>query len=104
LLILVAFGALIGVGTYILIGDSSSAAAGVVSLAEDPTWKIVIAIICYLLALIILIAMCCFRSRLALASKVVEVAAVFVAGNCGIVLVPFIMFIVTVIFVALWIL
>jgi hypothetical protein len=63
-----------------------------------------VAIVCYLLALVIFVVFCCFRSRLGLASKIVEVAAVFVAGNCGIVLVPFIMFIVTILFVALWIL
>ncbi len=102
-LLFVAVAALIAFGTFILIGNPFQTGYGAISLVEDPKWKIIVAIVCYLLALIIFIVFCCFRSKLALSSKIVEVAAVFVAGNCGIVLVPFILFLVTILFVALWI-
>jgi hypothetical protein len=104
ILILATIGALIGIGTYILIGDKSATPGGALSLVENPVWKVVIAIGCYIFALLIFIVMCCFRSRLALASKVIEVAAVFVGENCVVILIPFIMFIVTILFMALWIL
>jgi solute carrier family 44 (choline transporter-like protein), member 1 len=102
-LIFVAIAALIAFGTFILIGNPLQTGYGAISLVEDPKWKIIVGGVCYLLALIIFVVFCCFKSKLALASKIVEVAAVFVAGNCGIVLVPFILFIVTILFVTLWI-
>jgi solute carrier family 44 protein 1 (choline transporter-like protein)/choline transporter-like protein 2/4/5 len=103
ILILVAIGSLIAIGVYVLTQDTSGATAGTVSFIEDPKAKIVFVVICFALAAIIFVVMCCLRSRIALASSVVEVSAVFVAGNCGIVLVPFLMFLVTIIFIALWI-
>lgn len=104
ILIFVAIAALIAFGTFILIGNPLHTGYGAISLVEDPKWKIIVAAVCYLLAAIIFVVFCCFRSKLGLAAKIVEVAAVFVGQNCGIVLVPFILFIVTILFVALWIL
>lgn len=98
ILILVTVGALVALGAYLLSVKPEEIPFG------TNTSRIVYAVICFVLAFLIFLLMCCFRSRLQLASKIVEVAAVFVAGNCGIVLVPFIMFIVTILFIALWIL
>ena len=103
ILIIVTIGALVAIGTYILIADQDTS-GGAFSLLNNPIWKIVISVACYIFAALIFIVMCCFSSRLSLASKVIEVAAVFVGQNFGILLVPFIMFIVTVLFIALWIL
>lgn len=54
-------------------------------------------------ALIILMA-CCFRKRLSLASSIVKVTANFVSSNCGIILLPLLLFVIMVLFIALWIL
>ena len=103
ILIFAAIGALIALGAYILAYPSNSTGYGPLPFTQDPKVKIIFAVLCFALALIIFIVMCCFRKRLSLASKIVEVSAVFVAENCGIVLVPFLLFIVTFLFIALWI-
>jgi hypothetical protein len=100
LLIILSVGALIAFGAYLLLQP----AGGIDSVALDPTTKIIVAVACFLVALLIIVMMFCFRKRIALASSIVKVSAKFVAGNCGIVLVPVVLFIVMVLFIALWIL
>lgn len=63
----------------------------------------VVSILCFLLAAAIVVFVCCFRSRISLAAKIVEVSAVFVGKNCYIVLVPLFMFFITLVFLILWI-
>jgi len=63
-----------------------------------------VGILAIVLGALVLILMCCLRKRLALASKIVEVSAVFVAKNCIIVFLPLLLFIVTLVFIALWVL
>ena len=103
LLIFVTIAALIGIGVYIFTQEPTGASIGTVSLTEDKTFRIIVAVLCFVLAAIIFVVMCCFKKRLELASRIVEVSAVFVAGNCGIVLVPFMMFLITILFLGLWI-
>lgn len=63
----------------------------------------VVAILLIALGVIVFILMCCLRNRISLASKIVEVAAIFVAKNCIVVFLPLLLFVITVLFMALWI-
>lgn len=47
---------------------------------------------------------CCLRKRLALASSIVKVSANFVSSNCGIIFLPLVLFVIMVLFIALWVL
>jgi len=103
LLILISIAALVGFGAYLLLTpatglDSTSA------VFQNQTAKIIIAVCCFLLALVIIVMMCCFRKRISLASSIVKISAKFVASNCGIIIIPVLLFVVMVAFIALWIL
>jgi hypothetical protein len=105
LLIFITLAALIGFGAYILTQPlTAGGSQGAISLLEDPTAKTILAVICFVIAALMILFFCCFRKRIELASSIVKVSAVFVAGNCGIVLVPVILFVVMVAFLTLWIL
>ena len=74
------------------------------ALFQNNATRTIVSVGCFILAAIILVFFCCFRSRIALASKIIEVSAVFVSKNCYIVFIPLMMFAVTLVFLCLWIL
>ena len=71
LLVFVTVAALVAFGGYLFTQTATGGQLGGISLTEDPTSRTVLAVICFILALIITIAVCCFRKRLSLASKIV---------------------------------
>ena len=74
------------------------------ALFQNSAVRTVVSILCFVLAALILVFFCCFKSRIALASKIIEVSAVFVSKNCYIIFIPLMMFAVTLVFLGLWIL
>lgn len=76
---------------------------GATSLFASGFTRTIASIVCFLLAIAIVIFVCCYRSRITLAAKIIEVSAVFVAKNCLIVLLPLIMFAMTLLMLILWI-
>jgi hypothetical protein len=102
LLIVVTVGVLIAFGVYLILGNKVSPDSQPI-FASDTT-RILIAVGAFVLALLIIIMVCCFRKRLSLASSIVKVSANFVSSNCFIVLLPILLFFVMIIFIALWIL
>lgn len=103
ILIFICIGTLVVFGIYLWTQPIGSE-VGSSALFQNNTARTIVSVICFGLAAAILIFFCCFKSRINLASKVIEVSAVFVAKNCYIVLIPLILFIVTLLFLALWIL
>jgi hypothetical protein len=95
-----AIGALIGFGVYLLITPSNSVAG----TSAGTTGSIIVACICFLFAFLILLLVCCFRKKIALATSIIKVAAKFISTHCGVVLVPVVLFIVTLFFLVLWVL
>lgn len=102
LLIVVTVGVLIAFGVYLILGNKVSPDSQPI-FASDTT-RILIAVGAFVLALLIIIMVCCFRKRLSLASSIVKVSANFVSSNCFIVFLPILLFFVMIIFIALWIL
>ena len=100
LLFIVAILALVLFGIFLLVPSESSK----LGIQENRTGATVIGAICIGLGVLLLIAFCCLRKRIKLASIVVKVSARFVNENCGILFLPLILFIVMVIFLILWIL
>jgi hypothetical protein len=92
LLIAVSIISLALLGTYLLI------------TASNNTGTIVIGSLCLVLAVIFLIAFCCLRKRLELATIIVKVAAKFVSENCLIVVLPIVLFVILVAYLTLWVL
>jgi choline transporter-like protein 2/4/5 len=103
LLIILSVATLVAFGVYILT-QNTNPDDGSISVFDSPTGKVVVAVICFILAILIIVMMFCFRKRINLASSIVKVSARFVASNCGIVLIPILLFIVMVAFLAVWIL
>lgn len=103
ILIFICVGALVIFGIYIWT-QPVGGEIGTSALFQNNTARTIVSIACFFLAAAILVFFCCFKSRIDLASKIIEVSAVFVAKNCYIVLIPLIMFIVTLLFLALWVL
>lgn len=92
--------AFIGFGIYLLIPQNSGTLAGI---EMDRTFIIVIAVIFILLGTIILFLFCCYRRRVALAATMTKVAARFVQENCMTITLPLVIFVIVLLFVALWI-
>lgn len=103
ILIFLCIGTLVVFGIYIYT-QPVGGTIGSTALFQNQTGRTVVSILCFAFAAAILVFFCCFKSRINLASKIVEVSAVFVAKNCYIVLIPLIMFLVTLAFLCLWIL
>ncbi len=103
ILIFLCIGTLVVFGIYIYT-QPVGGTIGSTALFQNQTARTIVSILCFALAAAILVFFCCFKSRINLASKIVEVSAVFVAKNCYIVLIPLIMFLVTLAFLTLWIL
>ena len=76
---------------------------GSTALFQNNVARAVVSIISFLLAFAIVLFVCCYRSRISLAAKITEVSAIFVAQKCLIILVPLIMFGVTLALLVLWI-
>lgn len=62
------------------------------------------AVACFTIAFIIILVVFCIRRRLALASIVIKVAANFISNNFLIVFLPVGLFVITILYLALWIL
>ena len=101
IMFLAAICALIALGLVILF-QPAGGFMGSTNVFQNDTAKIIGAVICFILAFLVFIFVCCFRNRIALASSIVEVSSVFVADKCLVVLVPVGMFILTICFFALW--
>lgn len=102
LLIIATVSVLIAFGVYLIMGTKVSPDSQPI-FASDTT-RILVAVGVFLLAVLIIIMVCCFRKRLSLASSIVKVSATFVSSNCFIVLLPILLFFVMILFIALWIL
>ena len=100
ILIFLAIGALVGFGVYLLITPANPVAG----TAAGKTGSIIVAVLCFLFAFLILLLVCCFRKRIALATSIIKVAANFVSKHCLIVLLPIVLFVVTLFFLVLWVL
>jgi hypothetical protein len=103
LLIFATIVALILFGVYLFMMPSL-AEPGEEPLINDNTTRILVGIAVLLLAVLITIMVCCVRKRLSLASSIIKVSATFVTANCSIVFLPILLFVIMVLFVALWIL
>ena len=75
-----------------------------IGIQHNRTASIVIGALCIAFGVLLLIAFCCFRKKIKLASVVVKVSAQFVAQNCGLLFLPLLLFVFMVIFIILWIL
>ena len=76
---------------------------GSTSLFNNNFARAAVSILSFLLAFAIVLFVCCYRSRISLAAKITEVAAVFVGQKCLVILVPLIMFGVTLALLVLWV-
>lgn len=104
LLIVATIGVLLAFGVYLILMPSLAQGQTSEPLISNDTTRILIAIGVFILAILIIVMVCCVRKRLALASSIVKVSANFVSSNCGIVFLPLLLFVVMVLFIALWIL
>lgn len=91
---------LIGLGIYLVI-PQQPAFAGV---EVNKTGAIICGVVCLILAALIIIGFCCYHRRIKLAATIVKVSARFVKENCAISFLPLILFVVMVVFMAIWIL
>ena len=91
----------IGLGVYLLLPQNQGNLGGI---NIDKTFLIVIGIISILLGAIILFLFICYRKRVTLAATMTKVAARFVQENCLITCLPFVMFVLMVVFSVLCIL
>jgi len=99
LLILVTIGSLIALGVFLIMSDTAAQYT-----TQNQTARILLAVGCFLIALLILIMVCCFRKKISLASSIIKVSSRFVTENCLIVVLPIILFVIMIFFLALWIL
>ena len=82
---------LIGIGVYLLAAPGQNSGTTT------------IAIISFLFAVLIILTTVFIRRKLSLAAAIVKVAANFVSQNCFIVMLPILLFIVTLFYLALWV-
>jgi hypothetical protein len=101
-LIFLLVGILITFGVYVWT-QPVGGAVGTTSLFQNSAARAIVSIISFLLAFAVVLFVCCYRSRIRLASKIVEVSAVYVAKNCFILVVPLVMFVTTLALLALWV-
>ena len=99
ILILLAVGGLVGLGAFLITQNTGASSA----LINNEKLRMVVGILLIVLGALVLVLMCCLRNRISLASKIVEVAAVFVAKNCIVVFLPLLLFFITLLFIALWV-
>ena len=80
-LIIFAILALVGAGVVLIAKIDPNAKNGeeVIVMQHNETGRMVMAILCFLAALAVVVVVCCFRKRLSLAARIIEVSAVFVA-------------------------
>jgi hypothetical protein len=105
LLIFATIASLLAFGVYLFIMPSLTKDSAISHpVIADNTTRILIAVGVIILAILVTIMVCCVRKRLSLASSIIKVSANFVSSNCGIVFLPLLLFVVMVIFIALWIL
>lgn len=103
LLIFLLIGTLLTLGIYVWT-QPVGASAGVTSMFNSQFTRAVFSIVCFILAGATLLFVCCYHSRISLAAKITEVSAIFVAKNCLITLLPLVMFIVTLVWLVVWML
>lgn len=99
LLIVLAFLVLVALGVYTLI-----APLAISNTNTSNVYKYIAAVVCFLLAILVVIIACCFKKQIDLASNVVKVSSRFVASHPYIILLPLILFIVMLAFISLWVL
>ena len=99
MLIFILIGVIVAFGIYAFTQPVGGGGYGTTFLFGNATIRAIVIVLTFLLAFAIIIFVCCYRQRISLASKIVEVSAVFVAKNCYLVLVPLVMFAITIILV-----
>lgn len=100
-LIFILIGVLVAFGIYVWT-QPVGGYIGSTALFQNNFARAAVSILAFLLAFAILLFVCCYRSRISLAAKITEVAAVFVGQKCLILFVPLVMFAITLGLVALW--
>ena len=100
ILIVVAILTLVALGIYLLVAPTNP----VTGSNTGTTGTIIAAIICFLFAILIIVLVVCFRHRIALGTSIIKVAANFISENCLIVLLPIILFFITLVFLVVWVL
>lgn len=98
-LVAVAVLSLLGLGLYLLVAPTSTATGSNTGAAGT----IIGAVICFILAILIVVLVCCYRHRISLATSIVKVTANFVSSNCLLVLLPIVIFVITIAFLVLWV-
>ena len=89
---------LVGLGIFLIVSDTAATYT-----TDNKTARIIFAVVCFVLALIILIMVCCFRKRISLASSIIKVSSRFVTENCLIIILPLVLFVIMICFMVLWI-
>lgn len=102
ILIFALVGALVAFGIYVWT-QPVGGYLGSTALFQNNFARAAVSILSFLLAFAIVLFVCCYRSRISLAAKITQVSAVFVAEKCLIILVPLVMFAITLALVVLWI-
>ena len=102
ILIILFVGVLVAFGIYVWT-QPVGGYIGSTALFQSAVVRAIVSILCFILAFAIILFVCCYRSKISLAAKITEVSAIFVAKHCMIVLVPLIMFAITLAVVILWI-
>lgn len=90
---------LLALGIYMLAGPTYSATG----TNEGSTGSIIAAIICFLLAILVVVLVVCNKRSITLATSIVKITAKFVSDHCCLVLLPIIIFVVTLAFLVLWV-
>ena len=104
LLIFFSVGALVAFGIYLIAVTDPTMGSGYASILQNKVAKTIIGAICIALGVAIIVLFCCFRQRISLASSIIKVSARFVDGNLGVLVLPLILFIVMILFLAVWVL
>ena len=94
---------LFGLGVYMWT-QPVGGTVGAASLFQNATVRTVVSCAFFLLGAALVVFLCCFRSRISLASAVVKVSSAFVTNNFYILFVPLLLFFFTLLYIALWIL
>lgn len=94
---------LLAFGLYLLVAPQTQYVALASTLTQNQYLSKIVAVVCIILGILIAIMAVCFRKRLTLASSIVKVSSRFVQENCPVMLLQFILFVVMILFVALWI-
>ncbi len=100
LLVVLCFLTLVAVGILAIIAPTA-----ISSKYDDSAnaYRIAGAVICFLFAILLVVVACCLRRQISLASSIIKVASRFVTEHCMIVLLPLVLFFVTLAFTTLWV-